>query len=115
MSAVVLGVVFLAGVGLVVALSWRRFLRRLHLMAAAAAATGQHAHARYRSPQIFHRYGAKWAGKRPFPLCAPRARRPRSPDGRGLSSERRNPIARLILFPSFFSFLLVDASLSASA
>ena len=53
-SAVVLGVVFLAGVGLVVALSWRRFLRRLHLMAANAAA-GHHAHARYRSPQIFHR------------------------------------------------------------
>lgn len=55
-SAVVLGAVFLAVTATVIGLSWRRFLRRLHLMAAAAAA-GSHAPARYsRSPQIFNRY-----------------------------------------------------------
>ncbi|XP_046461802.1 uncharacterized protein LOC124208127 isoform X3 [Daphnia pulex] len=54
-SAVVIGAVFLAVTALVIALSWKRFLRRLHLMAAAAA-TGSHTPARYsRSPQNFHR------------------------------------------------------------
>ncbi|XP_057372477.1 platelet-derived growth factor receptor alpha-like [Daphnia carinata] len=54
-SAVVFGVIFLAVMALVIALSWRRFLRRLHLMAATAA-TGNHTPARYsRSPQNFHR------------------------------------------------------------
>jgi len=55
-SAVVIGAVFLAVTALVIALSWKRFLRRLHLMAAAAA-TGSHTPARYsRSPQNFHRF-----------------------------------------------------------
>ncbi|XP_032799430.2 platelet-derived growth factor receptor alpha isoform X2 [Daphnia magna] len=54
-SAAVLGIIFLAVTALVIALSWRRFLRRLHLMAATAAA-GNHTPARYsRSPQNFHR------------------------------------------------------------
>ena len=54
-SAVVLGAIFLAVTALVIALSWRRFLRRLHLMAAAAAA-GNATPSRYsRSPNIFHR------------------------------------------------------------
>lgn len=55
-SAAVLGIIFLAVTALVIALSWRRFLRRLHLMAATAAA-GNHTPARYsRSPQNFHRF-----------------------------------------------------------
>lgn len=55
-SVVVIGAVFLAVTALVIALSWKRFLRRLHLMAAAAA-TGSHTPARYsRSPQNFHRF-----------------------------------------------------------
>lgn len=55
MSTVVLGLIFLAATALIIALSWRRFLRRLHLMASAAAA-GNATSARYsRSPNIFHR------------------------------------------------------------
>lgn len=55
-SAVVLGALFLAVTALIIGLSWRRFLRRIHLMAATAAASN-HAPARYsRSPQIFHRF-----------------------------------------------------------
>lgn len=55
-SAVVIGALFLAGTALVIALSWKRFLRRLHRMAAAAT-TGSHTPARYsRSPQNFHRF-----------------------------------------------------------
>ncbi len=59
-SATVLGAVFLAVTALVIALSWRRFLRRVHLMTAAGSSNHHHAvtPARYssRSPQVFLRY-----------------------------------------------------------